>query len=80
MKRSAFHIASGKFKRIAFNPPKAHGHHQNTTTARVKEAAFQIVRNNIDLEGGWLFYDLFAGSGQMGLEALSLGATHATFV
>lgn len=58
---------------------RAHGRHQNSTTARVKEAAFQIIRNRVDINGEWIFYDLFAGSGQMGIEALNLGAVHATF-
>ena len=72
-------VGSGKFKRAAIAGPKSHHRHQNATTARVKEAAFQIIRNRIDTEDEWIFYDLFAGSGQMGIEALSLGAMHATF-
>ncbi|MBS0619590.1 MAG: RsmD family RNA methyltransferase [Spirochaetes bacterium] len=72
-------MGSGKFKRSAIALPKAHRHHQNATSARVKEAAFQIIRNHIDIESEWVFFDLFAGSGQMGIEALSLGAAHASF-
>lgn len=79
MKRASLRIGSGKFKRSAIALPKAHRHHQNATSARVKEAAFQIIRNHIDIENEWVFFDLFAGSGQMGIEALSLGAAHATF-
>ena len=47
------------------------------TPDRVKEALFNILQ--FDLEGR-LFLDLFAGSGQIGLEALSRGAAHCTFV
>lgn len=47
------------------------------TSDRVKEALFNILQ--FDLEGR-SFLDLFAGSGQIGLEALSRGADHAVFV
>ena len=47
------------------------------TPDRVKEALFNILQ--FDLEGR-VFLDLFAGSGQIGLEALSRGAAHCTFV
>jgi 16S rRNA (guanine966-N2)-methyltransferase len=44
---------------------------------RVKEALFAILEPDIE---GAAFLDLFAGSGAAGLEALSRGAMHATFV
>ena len=47
------------------------------TTERVKEAVFSIIQFDIE---GRLFLDLFAGSGQMGIEALSRGAKGAVFV
>jgi len=47
------------------------------TPARVKEALFSILGSQID---GAHVLDLFAGSGALGLEALSRGAAHATFV
>lgn len=47
------------------------------TAAKSKEAVFSAIQ--FDLEGR-RFLDLFAGSGQMGLEALSRGAASATFV
>ena len=47
------------------------------TTDRVKEAVFSIIQ--FETEGS-RFLDLFAGSGQMGIEALSRGASHAVFV
>lgn len=51
------------------------------TTDRVRESVFNIL---LHLEGfsfdGAVVLDLFAGSGAMGLEALSRGATQATFV
>ncbi|MBR1810601.1 MAG: 16S rRNA (guanine(966)-N(2))-methyltransferase RsmD [Clostridia bacterium] len=47
------------------------------TTERVKEAVFSMIQ--FDLEGR-RFLDLFTGSGQMGIEALSRGAEKAWFV
>lgn len=47
------------------------------TTDKVKEALFDILQ--FELAGG-RFLDLFAGSGQIGLEALSRGAESAVFV
>ena len=47
------------------------------TTDQVKESIFNIIQ--FDIEGRRVL-DLFAGTGQMGIEALSRGAAHATFV
>lgn len=47
------------------------------TSDRVKEAVFSIIQFDIE---GRRFLDLFAGSGQMGIEALSRGAKSAVFV
>ena len=47
------------------------------TTDKVKESMFNIIQ--FDLEGRKVL-DLFAGTGQLGIEALSRGASHCTFV
>lgn len=47
------------------------------TTDRVKEALFSIIQFEIE---GRRVLDLFAGSGQLGIEALSRGAASAVFV
>ncbi|MBQ5994551.1 MAG: 16S rRNA (guanine(966)-N(2))-methyltransferase RsmD [Clostridia bacterium] len=47
------------------------------TTDRVKEAMFSIIQ--FDIPGARVL-DLFAGSGQLGIEALSRGAASAVFV
>ncbi len=47
------------------------------TTDRVKEALFSIIQFEIE---GRKILDLFAGSGQLGIEALSRGAKSAVFV
>lgn len=46
------------------------------TSQRVKEAVFSMIQ--FDIEGAEVL-DLFAGCGQLGLEALSRGATRASF-
>lgn len=47
------------------------------TTDQVKEAIFSTIQFEVE---GALFLDLFAGSGQMGIEALSRGARFCVFV
>lgn len=47
------------------------------TTDKIKETLFNILQGEIP---GSYFLDLFAGSGQIGLEALSRGAACAVFV
>jgi 16S rRNA (guanine(966)-N(2))-methyltransferase RsmD len=47
------------------------------TTDKVKEAIFSIIQFEIP---GAVCLDLFAGSGQLGIEALSRGANHCFFV
>ena len=44
---------------------------------RVKTALFDILRPRI---AGMVVLDLFAGSGSVGIEALSQGAAHCTFI
>jgi 16S rRNA (guanine966-N2)-methyltransferase len=52
------------------------------TADRVREAVFNILDHGIDWPGfdGAAVLDVFAGSGAAGLEALSRGAAHATFI
>lgn len=47
------------------------------TTGKVKESLFNIIQ--FDVEGRNVL-DLFAGTGQLGIEALSRGAARCTFV
>ena len=46
------------------------------TSERVREALFSALQSRIDLDGAAVL-DLFAGSGALGLEALSRGAASA---
>ena len=52
------------------------------TSDRVREALFNLLTNGVggDRVRGARVLDLFAGTGALGLEALSRGAAHATFV
>lgn len=56
--------------------------HLRPTTDRVRESLFNLLTNGRhgDLVTGTRVLDLFAGTGALGLEALSRGAVHATFV
>lgn len=49
------------------------------TTDRVREALFSAIVSRVDLEGAAVL-DLFAGSGALGLEAVSRGADSVWFV
>lgn len=53
------------------------GEHTRPTTEKVKEAIFSMIQ--FDIEGRRVL-DLFSGSGQMALEALSRGAAFAVMV
>jgi len=68
-------IIAGKFKGRSLKTPQ--GPSTRPTQGMLREAVFNICQNEI---GEARFLDLFAGSGAMGLEALSRGATHATLV
>ena len=53
------------------------GRETRPTTDRVKEAIFSTIQFEVE---GRRVLDLFGGTGQMGIEALSRGAAHCTFV
>ncbi|MEX0306335.1 MAG: 16S rRNA (guanine(966)-N(2))-methyltransferase RsmD [Ruegeria sp.] len=55
------------------------GAHLRPTTDRVRESLFNVLSHQIDFDGLRVL-DLFAGTGALGLEALSRGASHVTFV
>lgn len=51
--------------------------HFRPTTDRVRETLFNILQNELE---GAVFVDAFAGSGAVGIEALSRGASMAYFI
>jgi len=69
-------IIAGSRKGARIFAPK--GSDTRPTGDRVREAAFNLIGPGRVEDANVL--DLFAGSGAMGLEALSRGAAHATFV
>ena len=68
-------VIAGKAKGIQLKTPE--GMLTRPTTDRVKEALFSILQ--FDLPGTRVL-DLFGGTGQLGIEALSRGAREAVFV
>src|SRR5579863_6139510 len=55
------------------------GLHIRPTSARARESIFSRLAVRMDL-GGVRVLDIFAGSGSLGIESLSRGAAHVTFV
>lgn len=53
--------------------------HLRPTTDRVRESLFNVLSHHDVIDGARVL-DLFAGTGALGLEALSRGAVHVTFV
>ena len=68
-------VITGKARGVALKTPD--GILTRPTADRVKEALFSIL--NFDIPGADVL-DLFGGTGQLGIEALSRGARHAVFV
>lgn len=68
-------VISGTAKGRKLKEPE--GHAIRPTTDMVKESVFNIIQ--FDIEGRHVL-DLFAGTGQLGIEALSRGAASAVFV
>ena len=67
-------IITGKARGTKLNTLS--GEATRPTAERTKEAVFSMLQNEI---AGARVLDLFAGSGQLGLEALSRGAEYAVF-
>jgi len=68
-------IIAGEHRGLRLTTPK--GKSMRPTAERVREAIFNIIA--LDLTGLWVL-DLFAGTGAMGLEALSRGAGYVVMV
>jgi 16S rRNA (guanine966-N2)-methyltransferase len=68
-------VIAGEAKGRTLVAPKGTG--TRPATDRIRETLFQILEPDL---GDARVLDLFAGAGTMGIEALSRGAAHATFV
>lgn len=68
-------VITGKARGIQLKTPE--GMQTRPTSDRVKEALFSIIQ--FDIPGAKVL-DLFGGTGQLGIEALSRGAKSAVFV
>jgi 16S rRNA (guanine966-N2)-methyltransferase len=67
-------IIAGQFSGRRLIAPE--GQTTRPITDRVKQSLFDIVNDRLD---GAEVYDVFAGTGSLGLESLSRGAKHVTF-
>lgn len=70
-------IIAGEFRGRTLKAPKGEG--TRPTTDRVREAMMSTVHSARDGFDGAVVLDAFAGSGALGLEALSRGARSAQF-
>ncbi len=68
-------VIAGKARRLSLITPKGQG--TRPTTDIIKETLFNMIQNDLD---DIRFLDLFAGSGGIGIEALSRGARECVFV
>jgi len=68
-------VLSGKYKNLSLKTPKSDK--TRPTSSKVRGSVFDILQNQIEEAR---FLDIFAGSGSMGIEALSRGANSATFI
>lgn len=73
-------IVSGKHKGRTLTAPK--GRDTRPTSDRAREAIFNVLDHGVPGPGfrDVRVLDVFAGTGALGLEALSRGALHCTFV
>ena len=68
-------VIAGSARRLRLVTPQ--GNDTRPTQDRIKETLFNMLQNDVP---GSVFIDLFAGSGGIGIEALSRGASRAYFV
>ena len=71
-------IIAGEWRGRPLQAPAGKG--TRPTADRTRETLFSILASRLGSFQGLRVADLYAGSGALGLEALSRGAAHATFV
>ncbi len=77
MPQTRIRVTGGALR--GFQLAEAGGARLRPTSARVREAIFNVLAARVELEGSAAL-DLFAGTGALGVEALSRGAASAVFV
>ena len=70
-------ITGGQHKGRVFDPPKLEGF--RPTMEKVRLAVFSMLNSQMELAGCKVL-DCYSGSGAFGLESLSRGAAHCTFI
>lgn len=75
--KGALRVVAGSAAGRRFDAPA--GSDTRPTSDRVREAVFNALDSLGAVEGAQVL-DAFAGSGALGIEALSRGAAHATFI
>lgn len=75
MPQTHIRVTGGELR--GFQLAESGGDRLRPTTGRVREAIFNVVAPHIE---GAAILDLFAGTGALGIEALSRGADRAVFV
>ena len=77
-------IGAGQFKGLRLSTPGARNSVEGLrpTASKVRASVFDMLLHGIGEESvvGARVLDLFAGTGSMGLEAISRGAAHAMFI
>ena len=68
-------VIAGSARRLRLVTPE--GNDTRPTQDRIKETLFNMIQNQVP---GAVFIDLFSGSGGIGIEALSRGASKAYFI
>ena len=68
-------VIAGSARRLKLKAPD--GYDTRPTQDIIKETLFNMIQNEVN---GSRFLDIFAGSGQIGIEALSRGALEAVFI
>jgi len=71
-------IDAGSHRGVRLASPE--GFDTRPTSDRARQAVFNILAHTYDALRGATVLDIFAGSGAMGLEALSRGAERASFI
>jgi 16S rRNA (guanine966-N2)-methyltransferase len=71
-------VIGGQYRSRTLTAPR--GQQTRPTSDRLRETLFNVLAPRLEQTAGALFLDLYAGSGAVGIEALSRGAREVIFV